>query len=257
MSVTEASSSSLLGRDDPSPVIVLNPGAGSEILIICDHAGRRLPRGLGSLGLDEADLDRHIAWDIGAEGLSRRLGRRLGATVVQQAYSRLAIDCNRAPGAEDSIVAMSDGTLVPGNQGLSAADREARRTAIHAPYHAAIAAELDRRPRPVVAIHSFTPVMRDFARPWQAGVLHLENSPLSYAVLKALQAEGDLVVGDNEPYRMDGTDYTIPHHACGRGLDYVELEVRQDLIAEEAGQEAWAQRLARLLPIALESSGRS
>lgn len=257
MGVTEPSSSSLFTRDDPSPVIVLNPGARSEVLVICDHAGRRIPARLGSLGLEETELSRHIAWDIGAECLSRLLGERLGATVVQQVYSRLVIDCNRAPDAHDSIVTISDGTTVPGNLDLSDADRAARLAEVHAPYHAAIAAELDRHPRKIVAVHSFTPVMRAFERPWQAGVLHLGNSALCDAVLAGLRAEGDLTVGDNEPYRMDNTDYSIPHHACGRGLDYVELEIRQDLIAEVAGQQEWAERLERVLRGAMAQLDRS
>ncbi|MDB5443120.1 MAG: N-formylglutamate amidohydrolase [Phenylobacterium sp.] len=238
-------------------MIVHNPGAASPLLLLGDHAGRDIPPALADLGLPAADLDRHIAWDIGVGELGRRLAATLGATFIAQTVSRLVIDCNRAPERPDAICEVSDGTAIPGNAGLSAAARAARIAGVFAPYHAAIAAELDARaargqPTVVVALHSFTPAMGGIARPWRFGVLHLGGSPFSDAVLKRLQAEPDQpCVGDNQPYEMDGTDYTVPHHAIGRGLDYLELEVRQDLIADAEGQAAVAARLARLLPLAL------
>jgi predicted N-formylglutamate amidohydrolase len=247
-------SKGLLAAGDPFPAVVDNSGAHAPVLLVCDHAGRAVPQRLGDLGLPPAEFERHIAWDIGAGALSRRLGAMLGAPVVAQAYSRLVIDCNRGPARADSIVEVSDGTTVPANVGLSAEAREARIAEVHAPYHARIAAELDRpwaRPPAVVLIHSFTPVMNAFKRPWQMGVLHLHNSPLSVAMLRLLQGEDGLVVGDNEPYAMDGVDYTAPTHAMGRGLDYLELEIRQDLIADAEGQERFAALIARLLPQAL------
>lgn len=181
----------------------------------------------------------------------------LDATLIAQRYSRLVIDCNRDPARTDSIPTESDATPIPGNASLPEADRTARVTEVFAPYHARIAEELDARDARglrtiVVALHSFTPVMRTFARPWRFGVLHLGGSAFSQAMLAALRAEEDAaVVGDNEPYRMDEVDFTIPHHAIGRGLDYVELEVRQDLLADDAGRQAVAERLARILPDAL------
>lgn len=247
-------SKGLLAAGDPFPAVVDNSGADATVLLVCDHAGRAVPHELGDLGLPPEAFERHIAWDIGAGALTRRLGATLGAPGVMQAYSRLVIDCNRDPARADSIVEVSDGTTVPANLGLSEEDRAARIAEIHAPYHARIAAELDRpwaRPPAVVLIHSFTPVMNAFERPWQMGVLHLNNSPLSVAMLRLLQAEEGLVVGDNEPYAMDGVDYTAPTHAMGRGLDYLELEIRQDLIAEAEGQAKFADLIARLLPKAL------
>lgn len=195
-------------------------------------------------------------------GLGRRLSNALGATFIAQRYSRLVIDCNRDPSRADSIPAESDGSIIPGNANLAPADRAARIERVFAPYHARIAGELDARaarglPTWIVALHSFTPAMRGMARPWIFGVLHLGDSAFSRATLAALAAEPDgPVVGDNEPYRMDLVDFTVPHHAIGRGLDYLELEVRQDLLADEAGQQAVAERLARLLPAALAEAVR-
>lgn len=254
---SEARSTRLLDGADGEAAVVTNSGAASPFLLLGDHAGRGIPAQLGNLGLSEPDLSRHIAWDIGVDGLGRLLGARLDATFIAQRYSRLVIDCNRDPGRADSIPAESDATAIPGNGDLSPADRAARVTEVFAPYHARITQELDARaarglPTIVVALHSFTPVMQAFARPWRFGVLHLGDSAFSQAMLAALRAEPDApAVGDNEPYRMDEVDFTIPHHAIGRGLDYVELEVRQDLLADAAGQEAVAERLARILPGAL------
>jgi predicted N-formylglutamate amidohydrolase len=233
-------------------MFVQNPGAAAPFLLIGDHAGREIPPELGDLGVPAAEMDRHIAWDIGVRGLGERLSAALDATFVAQTVSRLVIDCNRDPARADAICEVSDGTAVPGNVGLSEAERARRVETVFRPYHAAIAAELDRRPRIVVALHSFTPRMAGSDRPWGFGVLHLGGSPFCDAMLARLRAEPDLApVGDNEPYRMDGTDFTVPHHAIARGLDYLELEVRQDLIAHEEGQADVAERLVRLLPLAL------
>jgi predicted N-formylglutamate amidohydrolase len=237
-------------------MIVHNPGAASPFLLLGDHAGRHIPAELADLGLPAAELDRHIAWDIGVDGLGRRLAHALDAAFIAQTVSRLVIDCNRDPERPDAICEVSDGTPIPGNAGLPAAARARRIAEVFTPYHAAIAAELGARaarPTVVVALHSFTPALAGGpSRPWTYGVLHLGNSPFSAAVLARLRAEPDRPeVGDNQPYEMDGTDYTIPHHAIARGLDYLELEVRQDLIADAAGGQAVAERLARLLPLAL------
>jgi predicted N-formylglutamate amidohydrolase len=246
---------SVLSAGDPEPVRVLNAGGRSPLLLVCDHAGRGVPRALGDLGVGVADWDRHIAWDIGAAGVCEKLAPLLDAVCVTQVYSRLVIDCNRPPGHPTSIPPVSDGTVIAGNAGLAAADAKAREVAIFWPYHAAIAAELDRRaaagqPAGVIAVHSFTPVFGGVARPWQAGVLHNRAPALGLALARLMAAEG-LLVGDNEPYQLgDDSDYTIPVHAERRGLPYVELEIRQDLIAGADGQAEWAERLARLLPLA-------
>lgn len=241
----------LLRHDDPRPVEAWNLGAPSPWLIICDHAGRAVPQGLNRLGLADAEFERHIAWDIGAGALSRRLGRDLGAGVIRQAYSRLVIDCNRGLDAADLIAEVSDGSAVPGNQGLTERQRQARIDAVHAPYHATIQAAVDERVAAgaqtlLLLVHSFTPRMADLDRPWRFGVLHDGASKLSDIALEELRREDD-AVGDNEPYAMDGVDYTAPRHAIARGIEYLELEIRQDLIADDAGQARVGELLARVL----------
>jgi predicted N-formylglutamate amidohydrolase len=247
------SSHPLLGAADPSPAAVENAGARAGFLLVCDHAGRSVPASLGRLGLSETAFDLHIAWDIGALALARALSERLGACLIHQRYSRLVIDCNRAPDHPGLVVETSDGVEVPANRRLRPVDIAARLDAVHAPYHARIALELDARaaagtPSVLVCVHSFTPALNDGApRPWSVGVLHNGQSAASAALLRLLRAQGNLVVGDNQPYAMDDADYTAPHHAGRRGLDAVELEVRQDLIGDEGGALRMADRLAPLL----------
>lgn len=247
---------SLLGAEDPAPVILTNPQGVSAFLLVCDHAGRHVPARLGDLGVGAADWERHIAWDIGAAGVCAALAPALGAVGIEQAYSRLVIDCNRQPGHPTSIAPRSDGTEVPGNQGLGEASKAARVAEIFRPYHDAIAAEIDRRmaigqPTVLVAMHSFTPVFGGVRRPWQAAVLHNRDPRLGHALAAEMKAAG-FHVGDNEPYRLsDESDYTVPVHAERRGLPYVELEIRQDLIGDRAGQARWARLLSAALPRAL------
>ena len=236
---------------------MLNPGALAPLVLVGDHAGCEIPEDLGDLGLPQAEIERHIGWDIGVAALGAALSVRLDAVFIAQRFSRLVIDCNRHPDRPDATPEISDGTPVPGNLGLDATARAARIAAVFTPYHERIAAELGARagrtPPPVlVALHSFTPVMAGQARPWRYGVLHLGASPLSMRVLAGLRRRlGAAQVGDNEPYMMDGTDYTVPHHAVDRGLDYVELEVRQDLLADPAGVAAVAALLGEVLAEAL------
>ena len=242
----------LLQAGDPAPAIVHCAGADASFLFICDHAGRAVPRELGDLGVPPAEWERHIAWDIGAAELARRLADAFGAVAVLQAYSRLVIDCNRDPARADATPEISDGTPIAANRALTPHARAERVEEIHAPYHAAVAAELDarlargERPR-LVFVHSFTPRMGGRDRPWRFGVLHMGGSPFSDAMLGALREAGEAPVGDNEPYAMDVTDYSAPTHAIARGLDYLELEVRQDLLADVAGCERIAAFLAPLI----------
>lgn len=241
----------LVDHDEPPFSVIA--GGSSPFLFIGDHAGAAVPASLGDLGLPPEAFGRHIAIDIGVAGLGERLAARLDATFIAQRYSRLVIDCNRDPSRADSVCEVSDGTVIPGNHGLSPTDRQARIDAVFAPYHARIAAELDRRqaagrPTVLVALHSFTPVMAGHARPWRYGVLHLHDSPFSTAALRALRdAFGEAVVGDNQPYSMTGIDFTVPHHAIARGIDYLELEVRQDLLETAAGQDEIADVIAGVL----------
>jgi len=222
-------------------------------VLVADHAGRLLPRSLGSLGLDEPELSSHIAWDIGIAGVTEKLSAALDAAFVSQSYSRLAIDCNRSVGAPDSIVSVSGGIAIPGNQGLTTADAEARARLIHRPYHDHLRNLFDRRqqrakPTILLAMHSFTPVFVGDARPWHVGVLYGRDSRLAKLVLDLLRSEPGLIVGDNQPYSGgDGNDFTIVEHGERRDLPHIEIEIRQDLIADDAGQVEWSERFARLL----------
>ena len=179
-----------------------------------------------------------------------------------QVFSRLVIDCNRRPDVASSIPEISETTAIPGNHNLTQAQREARRNEIFDPYHAAIAAEIAARrargrPTIYIAMHSFTPVFKGRARPMHVAVLYNRNPSLSQALARLLRREPGLVVAENEPYSVsDDTDYGVPVHAERAGLDYVEMEIRQDLIADEAGQAAWSARLANLLPAALANLDR-
>jgi predicted N-formylglutamate amidohydrolase len=243
----------LLQADDPSPVRVLREAAASAFFLTADHAGRAIPRRLGRLGVAAGELDRHIAWDIGIAGVTERLSEALNATAVLQTYSRLVIDCNRDPAVASSMPEISELTAIPGNVGLSDADRAARIAEIFEPYHARIRALLDARRAAgrrtiYVAMHSFTPTFKGESRAMQVGMLYNRDVRLAVIMLELLRAEGDLTVGDNAPYAVsDVTDYGVPVHAEPRGLAHVEIEIRQDLIADEAGQVAWAARFARLL----------
>ena len=242
----------LLSAADPTPVNRLNQGGKSAFLLIGDHAGRAIPKALDGLCLDPRHLDLHIAWDIGVAGLGDRLSARLDACFISQAYSRLVIDCNRKLADPSAIPATSDGVVIPGNQEIKDQDALKRRIEIYQPYHAAISAELERRAAiglatVLVSLHSFTPVFQGFVRPWRFGVLHRNDSRLSFRMLARLRAEFGDAAGDNQPYALDEKDNTVPLHVDGRGLDYLELEVRQDLIASEAGQADTASLIGRLL----------
>jgi predicted N-formylglutamate amidohydrolase len=249
----------LLGDDEPAAFLTLQGNGVSPFVLTCDHAGNRLPRCLGSLGLPECELQRHIAWDIGAAELTRFLALELGAFAVLQSYSRLVIDCNRPPGTEASIVEISERTRIPGNYELSQAQRDARAREIFQPYQERIAQELDRRqrnavPSVLVAIHSFIPVYEGVSRPWHVGILCNRDRRLAHAMLSLLRADAAFVVGDNEPYSVsDETDYTIPVHGEQRGLAHVGVEIRQDLIADEAGQRLWAKRLGQILALSWQT----
>jgi predicted N-formylglutamate amidohydrolase len=244
----------LLAPDEPAPWHLEREHGRSDFVLTADHAGRTIPRRLGTLGLPSHELEKHIAWDIGICGVTAHLSRALDAPAIFQNYSRLVIDCNRSPEVPSSIPEISENTEIPGNRGISPAERDARRRQIFEPYHACIDALLDARAKAgrrtlLVAMHSFTPVFRGESRSMHVGVLYNRDARLALILLSLLRAEGDLITGDNAPYSVsDQTDYTVPVHAERRGLPHVEIEVRQDLIADEAGQTAWAERFARLLP---------
>jgi predicted N-formylglutamate amidohydrolase len=248
----------LLATDEPPAFTVDNESGTSPLLIVADHAGKHFPRRLGRLGLSNAEREGHIAWDIGAGAVCCLIGRALDAVVVRQNYSRLVIDCNRTPGSETSILDLSELTRVPGNIGLSQRHKLARVREIFQPYHDRIATELDRRreaarPTALISVHSFTPVFKTVARLWHVGVLYNRDPRFAQILMELLHREEGLVVGDNEPYSVtDASDYTIPVHGEQRNLHHVALEIRQDLITDEAGQRMWAALFARLLPQAYQ-----
>jgi predicted N-formylglutamate amidohydrolase len=242
----------LLGPKDVPPVQEYHAAGRSPFLLTCDHYGRLIPKVLGDLGLEEGELTRHIAWDVGIAGVAETLSKHLDAHLIVQRYSRLVIDCNRPPHVAGSIPRISDATTIPGNEGLSSEAAALRRREIFDPYHRHIDAIIDQRlrdrwPTVLIALHSFTPVYAGIARPWHIGTLYHRDTQLPPLVLKLLRSEADLVVGDNEPYAVsDETDYTIPVHGEARGLINTGIEIRQDLISDQAGQQQWAERLARI-----------
>jgi predicted N-formylglutamate amidohydrolase len=241
----------LLTDDDPNPVRVLRERGAADLFLTADHAGRAIPKALGDLGVPAAERARHIGWDIGIAGVTERLSDLLDATAVLQTYSRLVIDCNRDPSWPSAMPEISEHTPIPGNTGLTAAQRQLRVEAIFTPYHDRIAALLDARAgrRTVLAaMHSFTPRFKNESRAMHVGVLYYKKTRLAEIMLDLLRREGDLVVGDNAPYAItENSDFSIPTHGQARGLDHVEIEIRQDLIETEDGQAAWAERFARLL----------
>jgi predicted N-formylglutamate amidohydrolase len=227
----------------------------SPWLVTCDHASNRVPHeiGGGSLGLCEVEMGRHIAYDIGAAGVTRHLADLLGASAILSRFSRLVIDPNRGEDDPTLIMRLYDGTIVPGNRHLSAAEQERRLDTYYRPYHAAYAALAGRRSDTiVVAIHSFTPRLNGRApRPWHIGILHARGDQrLSRPLLDLLRAEPDLCVGENQPYAGHLPGDAIDRHALTPGRPNALIEIRQDLIAEEPGQRAWAERLAPLLEAA-------
>lgn len=242
----------LLGTDDVPPVREYNAAGRSPFFLTCDHYGRLIPRALGDLGLPESELKRHIAWDIGIAGVAESLSKQLDAHLIVQRYSRLVIDCNRPPHVASSIPRISEAITIPRNEGISNQAAARRRAEIFDPYHRRIDEIIDARraagmPTVLVSLHSFTPVYAGIARPWHIGTLYHRDRSLPPLLLKLLRAEGDLVVGDNEPYAVsDETDYTIPVHGEARGLINTGIEIRQDLISDKASEQAWADRLARI-----------
>jgi predicted N-formylglutamate amidohydrolase len=250
----------LAGEDDP--VILVNETGRSPVLLVSEHAGRRIPKALGSLGLPANELERHIAWDIGAEGLARRLSEKLDAALVLQRYSRLVYDCNRPPESPGAMPEIAESTPVPGNRDLTADERNARTEALYRPFHAAVARLIDERETRrqgtiLVTVHSFTPVFKGVPRTLDLGLLHDSDARLADRLLRLCETESDLVVRRNEPYGpQDGVTHTLLLHAIPRGLDNVMLEVRNDLIAQPAGQQRMAERLAPLLTRAVSGLER-
>lgn len=251
----------LIGPGEPPPFEVVAPDASAPFLLICDHASNRVPASLGDLGVPKSAFDLHVAWDIGALDAAKHLQRRFDATLIHTGYSRLVIDCNRHCGRADLVPAISEYTEVPGNRGLCDEARRLRIETLWQPYHAAIASTLAARaarglPTLFVSMHSFTPVYKGEARPWQIAMLSNRDRRVAEVLLRELGSEPGLCVGDNIPYRLtDEGDYGVPVHAERAGLPHVLVEIRQNEIDTDAGQQAYAERLARTLPIAAQAVG--
>jgi predicted N-formylglutamate amidohydrolase len=235
------------------PVVIENADGSGPFVIVCDHASNRIPEQYASLGYDADALKTHIAWDPGALAVARLLSAALDAPLLWPDVSRLVIDCNRPAEASSLIVVESEGRPVSANRGLSDEERNRRLASIHTPYHDAIDACLSRRravglPTTLIAIHSFTPVFLGNARPWQVGIVFDDDRRVADGLISGLRADPALTVGINEPYSpADQVYYTVARHAGSWDLPAAMIEIRNDEIADEAGQRAWADRLAGLL----------
>ena len=235
------------------PAVERSDGQDSSILLLCDHATNRVPSYVGDLGLSEADMNRHIAYDVGAEGVTRALAQRLRAPALFSTFSRLVIDPNRGEDDPTLIMKLYDGSIIPGNRQADGAEATRRLDLFHRPYHGAITSAIDSalgagvEPR-IVSIHSFTPGLRGRPpRPWHVGVLWDRDERLSRPLITRLQAERDLCVGDNEPYSGQLAEDCLNRHGTKRGLPHVLIEIRNDLIETKEGQAEWAERLESVL----------
>lgn len=237
----------LLGPDDPPAYEIVNLRGQAPVVFLCDHASNRVPMALDNLGLSQDELDGHIGWDIGAADVTRRLSAHFDAPAVMAGYSRLVIDCNRQLSDPESILVSSDGIDIPGNRDLSDADAALRTEACFWPYHEASQAVIEgieaRSLTPaVIMMHSFTPAMGHAPRPWHIGILWDRDDRISAPLMHALHARGDLVVGDNEPYTAASPHgYTMPVHAAAHGRPNVQIELRQDLVSDDAGIAQWTE----------------
>ena len=245
--------------EDHDSYCILAGRADAGLVLLCDHAGNALPPGYGSLGLPPEQLRRHIAYDIGAAGVTRALAAALGAPAVMTRYSRLLIDPNRGADDPTLIMRLSDGAVIPGNRRLDATERDKRMRLYYQPYHRAIDAVIDRCLASGVApsllsIHSFTESWKERPRSWHVGVLWDRDRRLAGPLLDSLYAEGDLIVGDNEPYSGQLEGDCLWQHATCRGLVSALIEVRQDLIRDAAGQAVWAERLCRIVAAVLSTT---
>ena len=254
----ETSEQQWIASDEPPPYEIVNPNGRSRAILTCDHASLRIPRRLGTLGLGPQDLERHIAWDIGAEMVARRLTEILDAPLAVAGYSRLVVDCNRPLMVPEAFVTRSEDTDVPGNMGMSSQEQIERAEAFFWPYqdaiHKLVIAHLKRCVPVMIFVHSFTPVFRGVQRPWDIGVLWRLDDRLSRLVLEELRLDTTLVVGEkSDPYPCAlNEDYGALVHAERRGMPYVVFEIRQDLIDSEKGATIWAERLGSILSEAIK-----
>jgi predicted N-formylglutamate amidohydrolase len=236
-----------------APFEVIEGDRAKGLVLVADHARRDLPAGYGDLGLPRTEFDRHIAYDIGVEAVTRRLAAMLGAPAVLCGFSRLLIDPNRGEDDPTLIRQLYDGTVVPGNYPMREAEREIRLDRFYRPYHAAVGsmiasvASAAARAPFIVSIHSFTPIMKGRERPWHAGILWDMDGRAALPLIDMLRREPGLAIGDNEPYDGALRGDTMFRHAIVNGFAHALIEIRQDLIANESGAEEWAGRLVPML----------
>lgn len=239
--------------DWPDPVELVNADGASRFVLVCEHASNHIPAGYEGLGLGADDLERHIAWDIGAAELTRRLAHLLDAPAFLGTYSRLLIDLNRPLDVDGSMPTRSETTDIPGNEALPLAERRRRQERIFAPFQARLSAHLDRRaaagrPSVLIAVHSFTPVYQGISRPWHAGILFCRAEGLGRRLIQRLSAEPALTVAANQPYSIGrDEDYAVLVHGDDRGIPAVLIEIRNDGLADPGQIDAWADRLAAAL----------
>ncbi|CAN5489293.1 N-formylglutamate amidohydrolase [soil metagenome] len=227
------------------------------LILLADHARNTIPAEYHGLGMAPAEMQRHIAYDIGVEGVTEGLATRLGLPALLTCFSRLLIDPNRGADDPTLIMRISDGAIVPGNARVDDAERARRIARFHKPYHDAVAREIDACLAAgvvpaLVAIHSFTPFWRGVPRPWHAGILWDRDPRFSNMFIEGLSAAGDIIVGDNEPYTGTLEGDTLNIHGSKRGLAHVLVEIRQDLIGGQSGVDEWVERLARILEPAMK-----
>ncbi len=242
-----------------APYELTNGRNDGGLLLLCDHARNAIPEAYGSLGMADDQLERHIAYDIGAEALTLALAERLEAPAVQTTYSRLLIDPNRGEDDPTIVMRLSDGAIVPGNHPITRDEINHRISTYHRPYHQAIEAQLDAMmatgiPPMIFSVHSFTPAWKGRPRPWEVAILWDVDPRLPKFLIDGLRRDATLTVGDNEPYDGALKNDTMYQHGLRRGLAHALVEVRQDLIADDAGVSEWADRLAPLLAEANEQA---
>ncbi len=246
----DSQSNTLLGPDDCRPLDIVNESSQFPVLLVCEHAGRSIPRALGNLGLSKENMNKHIAYDIGARQVSMMIAEYLDAPLILQPYSRLVIDCNRPIHSEEAIPVQSDGIPIPGNYDLDSRQHWQRIKEIHIPFHESISALLDRHWRAAAfAIHSFTPKLNNEARPWDLAFLFRKDTETSHNMADAVRRlDPTQNIGMNVPYSInDNTDWFVPYHGEQRGLAHSLIEIRNDHLRSERCCRAWANLLAKAI----------
>ncbi|MCY4050432.1 MAG: N-formylglutamate amidohydrolase [Gammaproteobacteria bacterium] len=240
----------LLGSDDCKPPDIINSSSQCPVVLVCEHAGRSIPQVLGDLGLSRENLNKHIAYDIGAKRVSMMMAEYLDAPLIMQPYSRLVIDCNRPIHSEEAIPIQSCGIQIPGNCDLGSEERRQRIEEIFVPYHESISTLLDQYNREAIfSIHSFTPVLNNETRPWDLAFLFRKDTRTSHSLSKAVrEIDPTLVIGMNVPYSIDdNTDWFVPFHGEQRGLAHSLIEIRNDNLQSEKSCREWAKLLSKAI----------